>query len=774
MSLRYTILVFLMSLSLAGIGQTSCSLTVNGKVSSKLSGISQSYYISLNDSISVISDDSGRFRFRNVCPGTYDITVKIAGINEIWSEVVIKNDTTLNLLFDSDKLLSALDINGSFIGPNTFIKKRTLDPEGVLASGGSNLTDLASNIPGVSGLKTGSTIAKPIVSGMVGRRVVIYNNGVRLEGQDWGSEHGPEIDAQDVNSITVIKGPGSLRYASDALGGLILVESIPPRKQVGVDAGITLAGMSNGRGGISSGFVNGRLARIPLSWKLQGSIKRSGNVHTPDYFLKNTGSSERDFSASLAYTKKRWEVNLLHSLFTSQVGIFSGSHIGNLTDLQNAFEAKQPFDSTGFDYAIDRPYQDIIHELSKVNFKFAINEIHKLEINYSRQYNSRQEFDKDLPYDDSLAALNLPDFSLEITTHTGELLWSHKPKKQLSGFIGITGKYQANTHAYREFIPNFINQAVGGFWIEQYAAEKFALETAIRYDHNFLSVFQRDENNDIISNDHEFSGLAGSLGGLFTITKSVLLNVNLSSGWRMPWVNELYSSGLHHGVAALEYGDDQLEIERSLGINISPEYESDKFKLTLDIYGNLLNDYIFLRPAEEPTLTIQGAFPTFNFQQTDAWSGGLDFMARYQVTKHISVDGKGSIVRIQDRTTEEFLPGTPSDRFSISTTFQTKTGKINWSIAPRFDHIAKQWRIKQEADFVPAPEAYSLLGATAIFKLPFKSKTVTAVFRVDNLLNTNYRDYLNRFRYYANDLGRNYTIKLNIPFNITKNEKHKP
>jgi len=766
-------LVFLSSTCSKSYGQEPCSIVVTGQIVSTSNGFAQPYQILLNDSITSITNDKGQFKFSNICSGKYSVTVKWGVFTEHWSDLSLKNDTTIRFVLKDLEFLSSLYVRDSFTGPNTFIKKRTLNKQDILALGGGNLSDLASNVSGVSSLKTGNTIAKPVVGGMIGRRVVIYNNGVRLEGQDWGSEHGPEIDAQQVNAITVIKGPGSLRYAPDAIGGLILVESAHPRTEYGVEAGINLIGMSNGLSGTSSGFVSGKSRKFPLSWRVDGTLKRLGNAHTPEYFLKNTGMSERNYSARLIYDKNRWKFNFQHSLFLSKVGIFSGSHIGNLTDLQNAFNAEQPFDSTGFDYTIDRPYQDIIHELSKAKVTFMIDESNVLEASYSRQYNSRKEFDKDLPLNDSLAALNLPDFALEITTHASEILWSHKINKQTSGALGVAGKHQGNTHAFREFIPNFRNRGIGVFWIERYTKKNYGLEAALRYDYNALTVYQRNENNRIIENKHLFSGISGSLGSIFALSKAFLLNANVSSGWRMPWVNELYSNGLHHGIAALEYGDENLEIERSIGVNLSPEYESDKLKLSMDIYGNLLNNYIFLRPSEEPTLTIQGAFPTFNFEQTNAWSGGIDFVADFDLTNHITLKGKGSIVRIQDRATEEFLPGTPSDRFSVSAIFKGKINQTKWSIAPRFDHIAKQWRVIQEADFVPPPEAYNLISATAMVQLPFKSNKLTIVLLVNNLLNIEYRDYLNQFRYYANDLGRNYTIKFNIPFNLTKSKNEK-
>ena len=272
-------------------------------------------------------------------------------------------------------------------------------------------------VNGIRTLKTGNSIAKPIIHGLHSNRVLILNNSIRQEGQQWGAEHAPEIDPFVSNSISVIKGASAIKYGFDAIGGVVLIEPQKISDSAGMYGELNLIGFSNGRQGAISGSVNSRFKKIPaLSISLQGSMKRGGNNHTPNYFLKNTGIKEYNFSSAVNWEKKNYGVNFFYSQFNTDLGIFSGSHIGNLTDLQNAFQQSEPVESSGFSYLIDRPRQHIEHELTKASYYLKTGTIGKLNFVYGRQYNLRYEYDKHKPLNDSLANLNNPELKLELTS----------------------------------------------------------------------------------------------------------------------------------------------------------------------------------------------------------------------------------------------------------------------------------------------------------------------------------------------------------------------
>lgn len=649
---------------------------------------------------------------------------------------------------------------------------RDIDEEAIRNSQYNNLAAVLGSEGGVSQIKTGNFISKPIVHGFSGKRVVIVSNGTQLEGQDWGNEHAPEIDINSTKRIQLYKGASALRYSSNGIGGVIVTESWSDdidKNQARVSTGV----FSNGRGINSHMSVFKRLGKFPINIGLEGGIKRAGNTHAPDYILLNTGFREQSFTFSaLAHVNKRLTIMGSHSLLKSRFGIFKGAHIGNTTDLINAYEADTPSYTGEFSYVIDRPYQEVLHEFSSAKLNYKLDDRSSITIAYGRQYNGREEFDNDLPYDDSIAALNLPDFQLRLTTHTGNLLFQRENRLgELT--VGITGKYQKNTHLYREFIPNFYNAELSAYVMQKWITKAFISEFGLRYTMNAIDVYRRINDDSIQHNEHSFSGVSGAWTILFG-SDSLLHKINIASGWRYPWLNEMYSNGYHHGVAALEYGNMDLNPERSIQLMYSPELNAGKFKLNADVYSRLIYDFIYLQPEKEPTLTIQGAFPTFIYRQENVYSYGIDLSVDYSLTEKWTLGGSASAIRIQTLDLGETLPWTPADRFGVDLNYSTKINKTTVRLGADASYVAKQWRLTDKYYVIPPPDDYFLIGTNIQFQVPGKQVDYNITVGANNLFNQKYRDYLNRFRYFTDDMGRNFYIKLNIPISLTKsinNEK---
>jgi len=164
---------------------------------------------------------------------------------------------------------------------------------------GKSLGEALKSVNGVTGLQSGASIVKPVINGLHSNRILIMNNGVRQEGQQWGSEHAPEIDPFLATQITVIKGASGVRYGSDAMGGVVLLEPPPLRAKPGMGGEVNLVGYSNSHQGVASGFLEGSPAAVPgLGWRLQGTAKKAGATETPRYFLNNTGFEEFNWSAA--------------------------------------------------------------------------------------------------------------------------------------------------------------------------------------------------------------------------------------------------------------------------------------------------------------------------------------------------------------------------------------------------------------------------------------------------------------------------------------------
>lgn len=305
---------------------------------------------------------------------------------------------------------------------------------------------------------------------MYGQRLLILNNGVRQEGQQWGSEHAPEIDPFVASKITVIKGAQTVRYGSDAIGGVILVEPHDVKKGSGITGDVNIVAASNNRLGALSSIINYSPQKFPnLSVKLQGTLRQAGNARTPNYWLDNTGLTERNFSWATSYTGSKFGGELYYSQFNTQIGIFTGSHFGDTSDLAAAIRRQSPNVPSVFTYQIGRPYQQVNHELFKAKTYWQLSNYFRLEADYARQFNYRAEFDTDRPYNNSLR--NLPEMKFGLTTHTTNWLLhyqQHPHFKTTFGFLGIKQGNTVRSTLGSFFIPNYFINAAGMYLIGNY------------------------------------------------------------------------------------------------------------------------------------------------------------------------------------------------------------------------------------------------------------------------------------------------------------------
>jgi iron complex outermembrane receptor protein len=763
------LIIFFLFFSLSSVAQEDdCGFNLNGKITVVDDDTVHFFSVILTETDKgSLVDQDGVFTIENLCGQRYFLEIRSFGKVLVRDSILISSDTTVNYMIDERTIeLSSIDITGELEKKST-VHKTTISPDQIDKSKGLSLGAMLEDVNGVRVLRTGNSIAKPIIHGLHSNRVLILNNSIRQEGQQWGAEHAPEIDPFVSNTISVITGANSIKYGFDAIGGVVLVEPKIISDSVGFSGELNAIGLSNGRQGVVSGNITNRFKKIPsLSLSLQGSLKRGGNYHAPNYFLKNTGIMESNFSTSLNWEKRNYGASVFYSQFNTDLGIFAGSHIGNLTDLQNAFELAEPAEKASFSYFIDRPRQRIEHELTRASFYLRTGKVGKLNLIYGRQYNLRYEYDKDKPLNDSLANLDRPDLQLELTTHTVDLNWEHYAVKGFSGEVGINSIHQKNTYTGRKFIPNFLNQGAGIYLIERKSIKNFLFEGGVRFDYRNLRSFFW-ENGEIVSPKNEYSDWAFNLGMKYTISPQRFVALNFSRTWRPPSINELYSNGLHHGAASVEIGDENLSRESALSTNIEFNWETDRFQLNVNSYLNYFDNYIFLEPQLPPTLTIKGAFPTFAYKEAEAIIYGVDVFARFEIVKKCYYNVKVSLLRGHNRSISDYLIQMPSDQIQnkLEYTFSDLGPLKKNEISLRHTFVAQQNRIPANSDFAPPPDAYQLLDFSLSTTFSAKNTPISIIFGVNNLLNHSYRDYLNRFRYYSDEMGRNFSLRIKMTIN---------
>mgnify|MGYP002145760704 CR=1 FL=1 len=769
----------LCALLVTGISKAQCVFELKGVVrdadTREPLGYSNIVIVELQRGAS--SDEDGKFVIKGLCAGTYTVHVSHLSCESREMKIKLDSSQVINFMLphNANELkeicIAVEKKREQTTQALTEIEGRSLDK-----TRGESLGESLKAVTGVSALKTGSSVSKPIIHGMHSNRVLILNNGIRQEGQQWGSEHAPEIDPFIASRLTVIKGASAVRYGSDAIAGVILVEPAPLPDTAGISGELNLVGYSNNREGVVSGIVQQNFSKLkPLSWRLQGTLKKGGTVKTPDYYLKNTGYEEKNFSAAAGWNSSQYGIEVFYSQFNTKTGIFSGSHIGNLTDLMAAFNRDEPLETTSFNYRIDRPYQVSEHELFKLKAWLFTGKTGKLSLVAARQYNLRYEYDKHRPLNDELAALNLPELTYEITSQSADLIWEHEQWAGIKGQIGISGMHQGNTFEGRMFIPNYVNNTAGIFVIERWKQNKLELEAGARFDTKALTIYER-ESTGVRSIPFNYTNVSGTAGAVYEFTEHAKVSLNAGTAWRSPGVNELFSDGLHHGAAAIEKGDSSLVPERSINLVAAVNiHDHRKFAIEVSGYYHLIQNFIYLNPELPPSLTIHGAFPTFYYRQTDATFRGVDLMGKYQVAKGASLHFRADILRAYNEDLHQYLALMPADHYETGVDLALPSqGVFSESYAGvSFDVTAKQGKVSDDADYVKAPDGYTLLNAEAGTTITIKSFKAVISIAAQNILNTRYRNYLNRFRYYADDEGRNISVKLKIPFAIQQHSKTK-
>lgn len=777
---KIALTVVFLQLLFVGAASAQCTIRLSGVVtdSETKQPLPGATILVKENGQAVKSDDKGVYRLEGLCPGFYTIHISHIGCLPVEVAWQVSADERRNIaLPHSVTQLQEVAVTGHAAKEVTTAPVESLSGKELDKTRGLTLGEALKKVNGVTSLTTGPNVSKPVINGLHSNRVLILNNGIRQEGQQWGSEHAPEVDPFLANKMVVIKGAGALRYGGDAIGGVVLVEPKALPVKPGLGGEINLAGFSNNRLGAVSAIIEQQVPQLPaLSWRVQGTLRKGGNVKTPDYWLDNTGVEEYNFSGAIGWKKPDYGVELFYSQFNTNLGVFEGSHIGNREDLEQIIKQKRPLPeyTEGFTYTIDRPYQHVEHELFKIKSFLNTGKAGRLNLVLARQFNYRDELDRN-------SALSVNQMNLNLTTYNAELLWDHFSWKGLRGTIGATGTYQKNSYRSRLFIPNYESLQWGAFWTEKWESsnQKWLLEGGIRYDNKqYYNI--GDNAGSIHYPEQDYAGLSGSLGAQYRVTDNFHVSVNAARAWRPAGVNELYATGLHHGAAVYVDGDPYLKGENAAKFNTTLHYDiSDKLEADVNLYYNYIRNFIFLQPTDSIVVTVRGAFPYTFYRQSDVSMKGMDAQLRWQFLPKWQLTSKASILRAYNETDNDWLINMPADRFENELSFSPgnyKAFKENY-ISVSVSNVMKQARIPANLtdkndprgqDLVPPPAAYTLLGLEAGSTVHFGQQPVSFIVGAGNVLNARYRDYLNFFRYFADEPGRNIYLKVKMPLRFGK------
>ena len=599
--------------------QQNCSLKLSGFIADSGTDMPlevASIYIS-ETGTGAITDSSGFFQINDLCAGDYHIVVSHIGCESQQVFVQLKSDTLLRLEMEhSINVLQGITITDSSI-PNSTQNTQTINEQTILDNASANLSNMLETISGVSTLKNGTGISKPIVHGLYGNRLTILNNGVVQSGQQWGNDHSPEIDPLVANKVKLIKGVSALSYMGSNLGSVIIVEPKSIEKEPHLHGKASYFFESNGLGN----GLNVQLQQYAprMAWKINGTLKKSGDKKTADYYLNNTGGQEANVALQLEKAfSDRFSVDLYFSTFNAQLGILRGSHIGNLTDLETAFVRDKPFyTETTFSYALDVPKQHVNHHLLKLHSKYFVGNTQWLDFTIAGQLNNRREFDVRRS-----GRSNIPALSLQQLSYFFEGKYHREFKKDLKIKSGVQFNLTDNTNnpetGILPLIPDYLSYESGIYWLIAKRVEKMHFELGLRYDNvlqNVASITQATP-REIVRFKNVFHNVSGSGGCTYVVNENLKLSGNIGYATRNPAINELYSGGLHQGVSGIEEGNADLKTEKSIKATLGLTGKiADKFSFESLFYYQKIGDYIFLNPQDEVRLTIRGLFRFLNMSK---------------------------------------------------------------------------------------------------------------------------------------------------------------
>jgi iron complex outermembrane recepter protein len=746
------------------------------------------------------SDQEGRFLFNNLCDGNILVSVSHIGCETKEFTIKIKGSTFFAIHLEHHiEELTAIKIKGTkgFL-INATTQETHLSTNELEKNSALNLGDALKQITGVSSINTGNTIVKPVINGMHSSRVVVITNGLRLQDQEWGVEHAPNIDLNSVGNVTVIKGSNALAYGGDAIGGVIVLqpETISLKDSI---YGKTISSIhSNGNGyNLHSGL--NKTYRSGWYHRAQITTKRFGDFEAPNYVLTNTGLVSKSFSVNSGFKKFEYGFSAMFSYLQSEIGILSASHIGNIEDLVNAINNQAPLVVKDFSYAINAPRQEVSHQIAKIDGYYRFKKFGRLDIQYDFQNNQRFEYDLRRATDTDMASIDL-----NLKTHAIRAVLKLDASNLMKHEFGVNGSFQDNianpATGVRRLIPDYLKFDFGIFALSNLQLnDKTKLDLGVRYDFSQIDAkkfyiksrwesqgYQNDfgdlvidelDTQLLVNPVFTYQNISASAGIAYQLNDSNTFVFNYGLSNRAPNPSELFSDGLHHSAARIELGDLRIKQETSNRFSASYQCNTQFFNFNVETFYNYVNDFILIEPLGTE-LTIRGAFPVWNYKQTNAALFGIDITAKYRLDSHWSLTNQSAMIKGIDLGRNQPLIDMPA--------FKTVCGLVYsnqkyWNLHAqlRSESVLSQNEYPNNnfetylatsntialVNISTPPPAYHLVHFNSDVSFQLSNKTKLNVgLNITNIFNITYRDFLNRLRYFADDLGRNISIQLKLNY----------
>lgn len=724
------------------MAQKKCNAVIRGQVLNVLDSIPLPFAEVFVEAGHVHSQSSadGYFSLNSLCKGPVLLEIDRQGFQHLHLELLLFSDTQILIyLVPTTSWSDTITIHA--------IKEKSaamsLTSQDIMEQNDRDLSQISTLLPGIQLLQGGRNQSKPMAHGMFGLRLPIISQQFRLEGQSWGNDHNPEADARGFDEIEWVKDASVLKFGHDAIGGALRLQRNPRAHEGEQNLDQIVSYNSNGHQvGYAARFIQKADSMAPIIYG-NAAHRRSGNYRTPDVWLENTALSETSLSGGYAKTGNGRETRMDGEFYRFESGIFKGTRTGNVEDLLKAINRTHPDTDNQFSYRIEQPRQVALHATLQGSVITA-NQRGRKEWYYALQYDQRREFDFHRNSANRFPQLDLILFSpsvifrqvIKINANAhGE--WGN----QTTGYLHRFGGFY--------FLPDFQGWSNGTYGILHKHVKKVAHTFSLRLDEKQIAA--RERVNGIWQHQSRFFiNYSAAYTGVIQ-TEKHLLQWHLSRMWRAPWVNELYSSGVHHGAASFEQGNRNLDIEISYRAEMEWEYHpNQKSTIYLSPFFNYMPGFINLTPMRDAVQTVRGAFPGFEYLQSNARYAGGDLQIKALLSNRLEiqnelqyVDGKYT----QNNRYPAFLPPV-----RIHNRLHWKSKRLTYTVQHEF--IGRQNLYNKGSDFLPPPSAYHLFHLK-VKSTQEKQNSWRWHVEINNLLNQSYRSYMDRFRYFMDMPGRN-------------------
>jgi iron complex outermembrane receptor protein len=787
---KFIYLFFLLSSGMLFTSMLNAQVyTLTGKVLDKASGKAlpgASVYLP-EIKKGTIADGEGKFKLQ-LEAGSHVMEISYVGYATDVENITLQKNTDINFTLISSVLEGGNVIVTSFLRatstrrtptPVTIIKKEELF-RGVA----TNLIDALAKVPGVSQITTGPAISKPIIRGLGYNRVVVMNDGIRQEGQQWGDEHGIEIDEYNVSRIEVLKVPASLIYGSDALAGVINIISNVPVSEGIIKGNVISNYQSNNRmmgnhfdlAGNKKGYI----------WGINFSGKNAGDYKNKyDGYVFNSRFFERNGGGYIGLDKNWGYSQLSFSNFYQNLGIVEGDRADDgqfimMKDVNGIAEEMIVGSEDSKSFSPSAPMQKIQHTKYTLDNNIKLGS-DRLKATFGLQRNQRMEFGNVLD-------LNEKELYFDLSTFNYSIQYLKAEKNNWKNTFGINGMQQNNTNRGEEaLVPDYNSFDIGAFYYTQKSTDKTSWSGGLRYDQKWMNYFNPalDDNKE---SNKQFNNISGAIGVAHDISEQLTLKFNIARGFRAPNMAELASFGAHEGTNRFEYGNESLISEKSLQFDAAIEWNNEHMSIAGNVFYNTVKDYIFYQKLTAKSggdsIIVENGddLYAFAFRQKDAHLYGAELNVDFHPhpLDWLHVENSLSLIRGQfnealDGSTN--LPGIPSAR--LLSEIRIEMFKKSKAIRNSFINFQLDNVFAQNNPFVgynteTVTSAYTLLNIGFSTQVQHKNKTLFSVSLVgQNIADVAYQNHLNRLKYGPTNeatgrmgvfnMGRNFSLKINVP-----------